>query len=52
LLDWLRNTMAAERKIELTDMDLFTVTDSPEDTVAALVAARQQLLETEDRKQV
>jgi uncharacterized protein (TIGR00730 family) len=50
LLDWLRSTMAAEKKIEPTDLDLLTITDNPEDTVAALVAARRQLLETEDRK--
>jgi uncharacterized protein (TIGR00730 family) len=50
LVDWLRNTMAAERKIEPTDLELFTITDSPEDAVAALVRARQQLLDMENHK--
>jgi uncharacterized protein (TIGR00730 family) len=45
LVDWLRNTMAAERKIEATDLKLFTITDDPEHAVASLVKARQELLE-------
>ncbi|HEY2806979.1 MAG TPA: TIGR00730 family Rossman fold protein [Gemmatimonadales bacterium] len=51
LVDWLRETMAVERKIEPTDLQLFTITDQPEDAVAALVAARKQLLEMEAHKQ-
>jgi uncharacterized protein (TIGR00730 family) len=31
LLDWLKNTLAAEGKISLEDMDLFMVTDSPQE---------------------
>ena len=50
LLDWLRSTMAAEKKIELTDLDLLTITDKPEDIVEALVRARQQLLDSEAGK--
>jgi len=44
LVDWLRDTMAAERKIEASDLDLFTVTDDPAVAVAAMKAARQRLL--------
>ena len=44
LVDWLRDTMAREGKIESRDLDLFTVTDDPEAAVAALKAARQRLL--------
>jgi len=44
LLDWLKNTMAAERKIEPSDLELFTVTDDPAVAVAALVEARQEIL--------
>ena len=45
MLDWLKNTMAVERKIEPTDLELFTVTDDPAVAVAALVAAREELLQ-------
>jgi len=44
LLDWMRNTMAAERKIEPGDLDLMRVTDDPEEAVQALVAARERLV--------
>ncbi len=44
LVDWLRSTMAAERKIETQDLGLFTVTDDPEVVVKELVAARSRLL--------
>jgi hypothetical protein len=44
LVDWLRHTMAAERKIEDRDLDLFTVTDDPEVALAAMKAARQRLV--------
>ncbi len=43
LVNWLRDTMAAERKIEPSDLDLFTVTDEPEAVVAQMVAARERL---------
>jgi uncharacterized protein (TIGR00730 family) len=44
LFDWMKNTMAAEHKIEPTDLELFTITDDPEVAVAALVTARTELL--------
>ena len=44
LLDWMRSTMAAERKIEPSDLDLLRVTDDPEEAVQALVAARERLV--------
>jgi uncharacterized protein (TIGR00730 family) len=45
LIDWLRDTMAAERKIEPADLKLFTITDDPEQAVASLVKARRELME-------
>ncbi len=45
LVDWLRDTMAAERKIEPADLDLFTLTDDPGEVVQALVAARTRLMQ-------
>ncbi len=33
LLDWLRNTMAAEKNIDLADLDMFKVVDTAEDVV-------------------
>ena len=36
LLDWLRGTMLAERKISAADLDLVVVTDSPEETVRVI----------------
>ena len=49
LIGWLKDRMAAEGKIESTDLELFMLTDKPEDAVQALVEARQRLLETEAR---
>ncbi len=37
LLDWLKNTLEAEGKISPGDLDLFTVTDSPEEVVEHVV---------------
>ena len=34
LVDWLTNTVAAERKINPADLDLFQVTDDPAEAVA------------------
>jgi uncharacterized protein (TIGR00730 family) len=45
LLTWMRETMAAERKVQLRDLELFTVTDDPDEAVQHLNAARQQLME-------
>jgi uncharacterized protein (TIGR00730 family) len=50
LIDWLKNTMAVERKIELTDLDLFTVTDDPMVAVAALVQAREELMQITEKR--
>jgi len=44
LLDWMRSTMAAERKIEPGDLDLMRVTDDPAEAVQALVTARERLV--------
>jgi uncharacterized protein (TIGR00730 family) len=44
LLGWLKDTMAAERKIELKDLELFSVTDDPSVAVRALTTARAQLV--------
>ncbi|HWO88216.1 MAG TPA: TIGR00730 family Rossman fold protein [Gemmatimonadales bacterium] len=44
LVEWLTNTMAAERKIQPDDLKLFTVTDDPDEAVAQLVAARRRLM--------
>ena len=33
LLEWLRNTMAAEKNIDVKDLDMFTVVDTPEDVI-------------------
>jgi hypothetical protein len=44
LVDWLRDTMAAQRKIEPRDLGLFEVTDDPRAAVRSLVEARTKLL--------
>jgi uncharacterized protein (TIGR00730 family) len=44
LLDWLRQTVAAERKISAHDLDIFHVTDDPQDAAAEVTRAREQLL--------
>ena len=46
LVDWLKNTMLVERKISPPDLQLFTVTDDPQQVVADLVAARERLKST------
>jgi uncharacterized protein (TIGR00730 family) len=43
LLGWLRDTMAAERKIDPRDLNLFSVTDDPTVAVQSLTTAREQL---------
>ena len=45
MVDWLRDTMLKEQKIEPGDMDIFTVTDDPKVAVDALMAARARLME-------
>jgi|SRR5579859_4471672 len=44
LLDWMKGTMAAERKIDPQDLDLFSMTDDPAVAVQALTTAREQLV--------
>ena len=44
LLDWLRDTMAAERKVNARDLELFSITDDPHEALHSLNTARQQLL--------
>jgi len=43
LVGWLRDTVAAERKIDVKDLDIFTVTDDPGQAVAAVAKARETL---------
>jgi len=40
LMDWLKNTVAAEGKIALRDIDLMLVTDDPAECVQHIMAAR------------
>ena len=40
LAEWLRDRVAGEGKIATTDLDLFTITDSPQEAVATIRAAR------------
>jgi len=44
LLDWLRQTVAAERKVDVKDLDIFHVTDDPQAAVAEVTRAREKLL--------
>ena len=46
LLDWLRDTVLAERNINETDLDLLVLTDDVDEAVALMVAARQGRLPT------
>ncbi|MDP3773920.1 MAG: TIGR00730 family Rossman fold protein [Gemmatimonadales bacterium] len=51
LVDWLRDTMCAQRKIEPKDLDIFHVTDDPKEAVAIVRRAREKVtaLAAEDR---
>jgi hypothetical protein len=40
MVDWLRDTVAAERKINPDDLDLFRLTDDPAEAVQVVLAAR------------
>ena len=51
LLDWLKNTMAAERKIEAHDLKLFTITDDPKQVVAELLAAQRAQAEMAEQRE-
>ncbi len=49
LVNWLRDTMAAERKVEPHDLELFNVTDDPDEVVAVMNRARQELVAAAER---
>jgi uncharacterized protein (TIGR00730 family) len=49
LVDWLKGTMAAERKIDPRDLELFSITDEPAAAVRALTAAREDLMAVADQ---
>ncbi|MFP5361017.1 MAG: TIGR00730 family Rossman fold protein [Actinomycetes bacterium] len=42
LLDWMRDTLAADGKISPTDLDLVSVTDDPDEAVARMVALTRE----------
>src|SRR6059036_2640396 len=42
MAEWLRDRVAGEGKIATTDLDLFTVTDSPREAVATVRQARER----------
>ena len=42
MIDWIRETMLAEGKISPEDMDLFHLTDDPEETVALILAEEDE----------
>jgi uncharacterized protein (TIGR00730 family) len=46
LLEWLRDTVLAERNINETDLDLLVLTDDVDEAVALMVAAREGRLPT------
>jgi uncharacterized protein (TIGR00730 family) len=48
LTDWLRQTVASERKIEPKDLDIFHVTDDPQDAAAEVKRAHEKLLAMQD----
>jgi uncharacterized protein (TIGR00730 family) len=43
LVGWLRETVAAEHKIDASDLDIFTLTDDPAEAVASVTRARATL---------
>jgi len=43
LVDWLRSTVAEERKIDAQDLDIFHLTDDPAVAVERVMRAREQL---------
>ncbi len=44
LSHWLKNTVAAERKIDVADLDIFHVTDDPKAAVEIVSRAREKLM--------
>ena len=51
LIDWLKLTVAAERKINLSDLDLFCVTDDPAEAVRIVMEARKKKPADKERMQ-
>jgi uncharacterized protein (TIGR00730 family) len=44
LVDWLRRTVLANGKVSATDLEMFTLTDDPEEAVAVMVQAQHDRL--------
>jgi uncharacterized protein (TIGR00730 family) len=42
LVDWLRNTVAGARNLDVKDLDLFHVTDDPQEALQVVLRAREQ----------
>ena len=51
LIDWLKMTVAAERKINLSDLDLFCMTDDPAEAVRIVTKARKKKPADKERMQ-
>jgi uncharacterized protein (TIGR00730 family) len=51
LLDWLRNTVLAGRKVNEPDLDLLYVTDDVDDAVARIVAAEKERSEQREAEE-
>jgi hypothetical protein len=51
MVDWLRATVAGERKINLADLDLFCVTDDPAEAVRIVVQTRRKKPADKERLQ-
>jgi hypothetical protein len=51
MVDWLRSSVAGERKINLADLDLFCVTDDPAEAVRIVVKTRRKKPADKERLQ-
>jgi uncharacterized protein (TIGR00730 family) len=51
LISWLRETVAAQRKLDLQDLEIFTVTDDPAEAVACVTRARETLRAIAEKNQ-
>jgi uncharacterized protein (TIGR00730 family) len=51
LLDWMRDTVLAEGKINASDLDMITLTDDVEEAVALMVEAREGRYRTPEPRQ-
>lgn len=52
LLSWLRETAVAQQKIDLKDLEIFTVTDDPAEAVACVARARETLRAIADKNEL